>query len=140
MENNISVEGNHYTALYGEYDTRLGKPWNEDPRPNPLISNYAILANNPIINSDLLLDSVVKQSSGNKGLTPISSNMFTNGGLVLTANTDARKVYYNLAKQFVGKWSLFNGYKFSSIGPIKIDENGTPIRVNSDKVTPVNGK
>lgn len=48
----IAGEGNHTTAEYWEYDTRLGRRWNQDPRPNPSISNYACFANNPISNSD----------------------------------------------------------------------------------------
>jgi len=54
----ISGEGNHYTALFGEYDSRLGRRWNQDPKPNPSISNYAVFANNPIWYSDVLLDTI----------------------------------------------------------------------------------
>ncbi len=52
----ISGSGNHNTALYWEYDTRLGRRWNLDPKPNPSISNYATLANNPMFFSDPLGD------------------------------------------------------------------------------------
>jgi uncharacterized protein YrzB (UPF0473 family) len=54
----ISGEGNHTTALYWEYDTRLGRRWNQDPKPNPMISNYATFANNPILFSDYHGDTV----------------------------------------------------------------------------------
>ncbi len=272
--------------MYGEYDARTGIRWNVDPKPNSSISNYATFANNPIVYSDVLLDTIVRHTKGNKGVivfgygyefdqtmkkaydaavksdmsivvadgldeiatdfetmnnefenvifsqhgsfndngnsptinlglkaynsdflteprfsnqlntigrfikkdgnvsllgcfdgndgcvyqgtdgrqlrvgsglapisvfsiglgnvnvyanqgaTPITSNMFSNGGNVLTSQPNANSVYYNLAKQFAGKWSMFNGYKFSSVGPIKIDENGKPIRVNSNMSTP----
>src|SRR5574343_319775 len=46
--NEVADIGNHYTALFGEYDSRLGRRWNQDPKPNPTISNYAMFANNPI--------------------------------------------------------------------------------------------
>ena len=48
----ISGSGNHYTATHWEYDPRLGRRWNQDPKPNPSISNYAAFANNPIWYTD----------------------------------------------------------------------------------------
>jgi len=44
----ISGSGNHYTAEFWEMDPRIARRWNQDPKPNPSISNYAIYANNPI--------------------------------------------------------------------------------------------
>lgn len=38
------------------YDTRLARRWNQDPKPNPSISNYATFANNPIRYTDPLGD------------------------------------------------------------------------------------
>lgn len=38
--------------------TRLGRRWNQDPKPNPSISNYATFANNPIIYTDPFGDTV----------------------------------------------------------------------------------
>jgi hypothetical protein len=49
-------KGNLNTALFWEYDTRLGRRWNQDPKPNPSISNYAAFANNPIWFTDVLGD------------------------------------------------------------------------------------
>jgi hypothetical protein len=46
--NEISGEGNHNTAKFWEYDTRLGRRWNLDPVPKGFISGYATLSNNPI--------------------------------------------------------------------------------------------
>jgi len=54
----ISGDGNHTTAMFWEYDTRLGRRWNQDPKPNPSISNYAVFANNPILFTDLLGDAI----------------------------------------------------------------------------------
>lgn len=47
------VEGTSYTAEYWQYDSRLGRRWNRDPKSNPSISEYAAFANNPIFWSDL---------------------------------------------------------------------------------------
>ena len=56
--NEIAGVGNHNTALFWEYDTRLGRRWNLDPVDQISISNYAAFANNPILNIDLLGDKV----------------------------------------------------------------------------------
>lgn len=52
----ISGTGNHNTALFWEYDTRLGRRWNLDPKSQINISDYATFANNPIWFSDILGD------------------------------------------------------------------------------------
>lgn len=52
----ISGEGNHTTAMFGEYDTRLGRRWNIDPKPNVSQSVYSLFNNNPIWYNDVLLD------------------------------------------------------------------------------------
>ena len=44
----LSGDGNHTTAKYWEYDTRLGRRWNLDPIYNTDISRYAVNGNNPI--------------------------------------------------------------------------------------------
>jgi RHS repeat-associated protein len=50
--------GNSYTAEYWQYDSKLGRRWNNDPRPNPSISVYACFGNNPIFFSDILGDTL----------------------------------------------------------------------------------
>ena len=54
----ISGSGNHNTAFYWEYDTRVGRRWNLDPRPNASISGYAAFADNPVYYTDVLGDTV----------------------------------------------------------------------------------
>lgn len=54
----INGSSNHNTALFWEYDTRLGRRWNLDPNPQISISDYASFANNPILFTDLLGDIV----------------------------------------------------------------------------------
>ena len=39
----ISGSGNHYTATHWEYDPRLGRRWNQDPKPNPTIISPKII-------------------------------------------------------------------------------------------------
>ena len=62
----ISGAGNHFTALYWEMDSRLGRRWNTDPKPVPFESPYLILGNNPIWKTDILGDSSVFDNKGNK--------------------------------------------------------------------------
>ena len=50
--NEIAGTGNHTTALYWEYDTRLGRRWNVDPVPQIFLSDYSVLSLNPIRNID----------------------------------------------------------------------------------------
>lgn len=52
----ISGSGNHYTALFWEYDPRLVRRWNPDPRTDAWESVYTAFANNPIFHSDILGD------------------------------------------------------------------------------------
>lgn len=48
----IQEGGNSYTAQFWEYDPRIGRRWNLDPKPRIGISDYLVLDNNPIINVD----------------------------------------------------------------------------------------
>jgi RHS repeat-associated protein len=57
-DDEISGAGNSYTASFWQYDSRLGRRWNLDPKPNPSISEYATFANNPIRYMDVLGDTV----------------------------------------------------------------------------------
>jgi RHS repeat-associated protein len=45
------IQGN-YTAEYWEYDSRIGRRWNVDPKPKEYESPYAVMGNNPIWNMD----------------------------------------------------------------------------------------
>ena len=58
------VTGSHTTALFWEYDTRLGRRWNLDPKPQIHISDYSCFANNPILYNDPLGDTVRTNSEG----------------------------------------------------------------------------
>ncbi len=60
----VSGAGNHNTAYFGDLDTRLGRRWNLDPKPNEAISYYAVFANNPVWFFDMKLDTpTVKEAA-----------------------------------------------------------------------------
>ena len=54
----LKGSGNSYTAEFWEYDPRIGKRWNLDPRPDVSVSPYAAFGNNPILNTDPLGDTL----------------------------------------------------------------------------------
>ena len=54
-------DGAHTTAQFWEYDSRIGRRWDRDPKPTIGISDYSCFANNPIWNSDPLGDWVKKE-------------------------------------------------------------------------------
>ncbi|UTW67890.1 hypothetical protein KFE94_07190 [bacterium SCSIO 12643] len=56
------ILGAHTTAMYWEYDTRLGRRWNLDPKPNSSINQYATFANNSIGYSDIKGDTVAGET------------------------------------------------------------------------------
>ena len=63
-DDEISGSGNSYTAMFWQYDSRLGRRWNLDPKPNPSISQYATFANNPIFYTDPFGDTTVVTNNG----------------------------------------------------------------------------
>jgi RHS repeat-associated protein len=54
----IKGEGNSYSAEFWEYEPRLGRRWNLDPKPITGVSEYSAFGNNPIQFSDPLGDTL----------------------------------------------------------------------------------
>ena len=46
------------TAEFWQYDARVGRRWNLDPKQNPSWSQYSVFSNNPVFYTDLKGDSV----------------------------------------------------------------------------------
>jgi len=55
-DDDIADAGNTMTAEFWEYDTRLGRRYNIDPKPNPWESVYSTFGGNPILRVDILGD------------------------------------------------------------------------------------
>jgi hypothetical protein len=51
-DNEVSGEGNTYTAQFWEYDSRTGRRWNTDPVVKPNESPYLCFGGNPIYHND----------------------------------------------------------------------------------------
>jgi len=123
--NEVSGDGNHYTALFGEYDPRLGRRWNLDPKPNPSLSSYSMFGNNPIWFSDPLLDTVKSTREGFN---------IMNEGLTATLGKD-HGFSYDKEKGILN-YKATEGKTYSSDQQSIIDRYTTLI--NSDKNTNVN--
>jgi hypothetical protein len=60
----ISGSGNHTTAEFWEYDPRIGRRWNLDPKPNVGISQYSVFNNTPTWFGDPFGDTSVNGAGG----------------------------------------------------------------------------
>lgn len=71
----ISGIGNHTTAIFWEFDTRLGRRWNMDPKPVPSLSNFSCFTNNPILFNDILGDTTRLYNTKGEHLQTIPDNL-----------------------------------------------------------------
>ncbi|WPQ63704.1 hypothetical protein SIO70_02370 [Chitinophaga sancti] len=84
--NEIKGEGNIYTAQFWEYDPRVGRRWNVDPRPDVSYSPYAVMQDNPIWYND---------PAGDTGILQSGSSSRDNPTVVGTAAHEALSTYLN---------------------------------------------
>ncbi|MEO7461907.1 MAG: hypothetical protein ABIT96_04220 [Ferruginibacter sp.] len=89
----IKGEGNSYTAEFWEYDPRLGRRWNLDPKPTVSFSRYLAFANNPIINIDIKGDSIEpnRRTPVNIIIVPITRDNATSLDYARLSNTKNAK-------------------------------------------------
>jgi hypothetical protein len=79
----IAGVGNHNTALFWEYDTRLGRRWNLDPVVKHSLSGYSTFANNPIWCIDVNGD----------------DSTLTSGGTTWSWTSEAGNTYESISKR-----------------------------------------
>ncbi len=95
----LKAEGNHNTALFWEYDTRLGVRWNQDPKPNPSLSNYVCFANNPIWYTDIPGDTAFRFNSKGYFLGVVDDGK-EEWSIQVVTKTDVKKgyiiIHYNI--------------------------------------------
>lgn len=58
MDNEVKGEGNSYTTHFRQLDPRLGRWLSYDPKATAWESPYVSMGNNPIINNDMLGDTI----------------------------------------------------------------------------------
>jgi len=114
--------GNSYSAEYWQYDARLGRRWNVDPRPNPSVSVYACFGNNPLIFSDIYGDSTTSAPDGGKYVsTPIGSSILVGDGAV-QSSSGKYLVYYS--SRTVYKWDSEGNVYLSTKNPVNFISSG----------------
>lgn len=105
-DDEVSGAGNTMTAEFWEYDARLGRRFNLDPKPNPSLSLYACFANNPVFyidpNGDTInvsgknkrevksFISMLSKRTGNKYGVNENGNVYNKTGKINT-KTNSRK-------------------------------------------------
>jgi len=62
-DDEIYGEGNAMSAEFWEYDARLGRRWNQDPKPFVAVSSYSCFLNNPVFFTDEKGDIVIVNGS-----------------------------------------------------------------------------
>ena len=96
-DDDVSGTGNTNYAEYWEYDCRLGRRWNLDPKPNPSISNYACFGNNPIWFNDVDGDSAAihqKQPGAFNAMKSVLDDRFEGAVDFELAGSDNNKLTY----------------------------------------------
>jgi len=63
QEKSTELNDNLYNAEYWEYDSRIGRRWNLDPKPTIGVSDYSAFLNNPIWHNDVKGDTIFRPSS-----------------------------------------------------------------------------
>jgi RHS repeat-associated protein len=77
QEKETELNENITTAEYWEYDSRLGRRWNRDPKPTIGVSPYACFLNNPIVHIDALGDTVLPTVDGRNVTLPTAATGIT---------------------------------------------------------------
>ncbi len=138
-DDEVSGAGNTMTAEFWQYDIRLGRRWNRDPKPNPSVSDYACFANNPIWFTDILGDSsVVNNKGGIVHYDPKDKDKRVFAQLdgklnligTLGGKIDANKIYTNLLKEnneeaedIYSPWTFKDNVKTKGKWDYKNDKN-----------------
>ncbi len=101
QEKTPEIAPNTTTALFWEYDSRIGRRWNLDPRPNVAISPYNCFAGNPILYPDNKGDSIPAKFYDEKGnqtsvIPDKLQNMFNSEyGIKIGYNSKTNMLYYD---------------------------------------------
>ncbi len=132
----ISGAGNHNTALFWEYDTRLGRRWNQDPKPNPAISNYVVFTNNPILYNDLNGDSIKLGNLYDKDSKGTYKNAEKIAAFEAFASTKEGNKYIidRAQKGFVLEGAFMKSLKINTKAEGRQSKNGIDIEFNIDNI------
>lgn len=112
-DDEIYGEGNSYSAEYWQYDARLGRRWNNDPRPNPSMSVYACFGNNPIFTTDINGDTTWVFDEKGNFLNVINDDK-PNETHFINAEEHYRIMYANYEKKEDGSYGIKDPNTFAT--------------------------
>ena len=119
MSNEIKGVGNSYTAEFWEYDPRVGKRWNLDPRPVTGLSEYSAFAGNPIFNSDPFGD-----TTGVGLHIPLMNRLPSNGSVAAGVGNFLYNAFTNVTNATASAWNTTVDYTS------ELNRNGLPGVIN----------
>ena len=97
-DNEVYGEGNLTSALFWEYDTRIGRRWNVDPDLDEFLSSYHAFANNPIFNVDPDGDHQYRINENGKIQKTKTKDKFDEFFLLKDSDGDGVKTWERVAK------------------------------------------
>jgi RHS repeat-associated protein len=100
QERSPELAPDHHTAEFWEYDARIGRRWNVDPRPTVGISEYAAFAGNPVRFNDVKGDTLrfaagMSERFRTEVINAISKLMMTEeGSRIVLHLMSSKETYY----------------------------------------------
>lgn len=111
QENTPEIAPNATTAEFWQYNAKIGRRWNVDPKPNIAISPFSVFADNPIRNSDIKGDSIWVVTDGGTRLYYQNNKLYRENGKVYKGwfqNSFAKQMRSDLNKiaegEFGSQW------------------------------------
>lgn len=133
QEKSPEINTNTTTAEFWQYDSRIGRRWNIDPKPITSISVYVSFNNNPIINMDINGDtSIIKPNKVeySKDRTKIVASIETNI-IIKILNVSKRPEVKSYITDFVNsKRTFFKAGKTTTY--LKYDHKGKTMPKKTD--------
>ncbi|GAB2808386.1 hypothetical protein GCM10027043_04390 [Ferruginibacter profundus] len=130
------------TAQFWEYDSRIGRRWNKDPKPDVSTSLYSCFLGNPIFNSDILGDKPsdwVTRKNADGTFTPTWEPHTNAKNVVLKVGEEYWGKNYRYADKNGTKWKLTPGNATPILDKDNIDPK-KPVTNHSPTQAPVNSK
>ena len=110
-DDEVSGAGNTMTATFWEYDCRLGRRFNLDPKPNPSTSEYVCFNNNPIFYTDVSGDTSRYYGEDGSLIKTLNDKLPNAVVIVPTANVEAlNKINAIAAKKGVENSDKYNAF------------------------------
>lgn len=135
QERSTEVNDNSFTAEFWQYDSRIGRRWNVDPKLNISLSPYNCFAGNPILLSDVNGDTirVTSKLKSNPAIwgafTVLGKSSFKDiYNFYVTSKT--ADIYINSSDHFDDQWSFVAGDGALAITDPELRKNGyvKPVR------------